>query len=201
MQPMDLESLRAIRRELTLPLNPAYEDIILRVIQATGDLSYAQTLRFSPGVVPLIRSLLANRATIVADAPMVLAGIDLGACDRLGVQKSCPLEDWRTGSSPGIRSIPQAQLWLERALALPGPKLLVCGNDPALLLPAIARRPVDTPIIGVPAGFVQVDQAKARLWESGLPCIVNLGRRGGGGVAAAIVNALLYGVSGGRPGP
>ncbi len=195
MEPKDLEGLRAMRRELPLPLDPVYEDVILRVIQVTGDLSYAQTLRFSPGIVPLIRSLLAQGAALVADVPMVLAGIDAQACGRLGIQTVCPLEDGRAAFQPGIRSIPQAHLWLERALSLPGPKVLVCGSSPALLLPAIARRPADTPIVALPAGFNQADQAKARLWESGLPCIVNVGRHGGCEAAAAIVNALIYGVS------
>ena len=36
------------------------------------------------------------------------------------------------------------------------------------------------------------------LLKTGLPCIVARGRRGGSNVAAAIVNALLYGMEGVR---
>ena len=54
-------------------------------------------------------------------------------------------------------------------------------------------------MIGVPVGFVNVVEAKERLWASGIPCIVALGRRGGSNVAAAIVNALMYGIGGVRP--
>ena len=53
-------------------------------------------------------------------------------------------------------------------------------------------------MIGVPVGFVNVVEAKQRLWESDIPCITALGRRGGSNVAAAIVNALLYGIEGAR---
>lgn len=200
METMDLEreNLRAIRRELPNPLDPAYEDIILRVICATGDLSYAQILRFSPGIVPLVRTLLAGGASIVADTPMVLAGIDPGPCERLGIQKIGLIDDWRAGFQPCGHSVSWAQGRVERVLGLPGPKIVVCGSAPAFLLPIVARRPADVPIIGVPAGFVHADQAKNALWSSGLPCIVTLGRRGGGTVAAALVNALLCGVPGVR---
>ena len=41
-------------------------------------------------------------------------------------------------------------------------------------------------------GFVNVVQSKEILIGTGIPCIVNRGRKGGSNVAAAIVNALLY---------
>ena len=90
---------------------------------------------------------------------------------------------------------------MEKALALPGKKLLVCGNAPTFLFPLLEmeKQPEDVAVIGVPVGFVNVVEAKERLWASGIPCIVALGRRGGSNVAAAIVNALLYGIEGVRP--
>ena len=59
--------------------------------------------------------------------------------------------------------------------------------------------PRDIAVVGVPVGFVNVVEVKERLWESGIPCIAAMGRRGGSNVAAAIVNALLYGIPGVRP--
>ena len=47
-------------------------------------------------------------------------------------------------------------------------------------------------VIGVPVGFVNVVQSKELIIESGIPCIVARGRKGGSNVAAAICNALLY---------
>ena len=49
-------------------------------------------------------------------------------------------------------------------------------------------------IIGVPVGFVNVVEAKELILETDIPHIVNRGRKGGSNVAAAIVNALLYGM-------
>ena len=47
-------------------------------------------------------------------------------------------------------------------------------------------------IIGVPVGFVNVEAAKELIMETGVPYIVNVGRKGGSNIAAAICNALIY---------
>ena len=56
-------------------------------------------------------------------------------------------------------------------------------------------------IIAVPVGFVNVVEAKELIWAlrnnenySDIPLIVARGRKGGSNIAAAIVNALLYGI-------
>ena len=50
-------------------------------------------------------------------------------------------------------------------------------------------------VIGVPVGFVNVVAAKELFLGSNVPYIINKGRKGGSGVAAAICNALLYGLT------
>ena len=191
--------MRIILSELTVPLCPETSDIVLRAIHATADLSFAGTLRFTPGVAARMRGMLESGALIVTDTQMALAGISQAACDKLGLKKLCLMGDPWVAREARERGVTRAQVSMERALALPGKKLLVCGNAPTFLFPAIAARPQNAALIGVPVGFVNVCEAKAALLESGLPCIVNLGRRGGSGVAAAIVNALLYGIKGVRP--
>ena len=49
-------------------------------------------------------------------------------------------------------------------------------------------------MIGVPVGFVNVVESKELFLRAGVPCIIARGRKGGSNVAAAIVNALLYGI-------
>ena len=49
-------------------------------------------------------------------------------------------------------------------------------------------------VIGVPVGFVNVEAAKELFLGGSVPYIVNKGRKGGSNVAAAICNALLYGL-------
>ena len=48
-------------------------------------------------------------------------------------------------------------------------------------------------VIGLPVGYVGAADAKAALRASGLPALSNTSARGGSAVAAAAVNALLYG--------
>lgn len=45
-------------------------------------------------------------------------------------------------------------------------------------------------VVGTPAGFVDVDVAKARLRDSLIPYVI-IGRKGSAVVAAAIVNGLV----------
>ena len=47
-------------------------------------------------------------------------------------------------------------------------------------------------VIGVPVGFVNVEVAKELIMQTGVPYIVNRGRKGGSNIAAAICNALMY---------
>jgi precorrin-8X/cobalt-precorrin-8 methylmutase len=49
-------------------------------------------------------------------------------------------------------------------------------------------------VIGVPVGFVNVVAAKELFLGGQVPYIINEGRKGGSTVAAAICNALLYGI-------
>lgn len=199
--PMEIErrSMEIIRSELGRSLPEETESIVMRVIHATADFSFADSLRFTPGVVEEMRGLLRSGASVVTDTTMALAGISKGALSRTGSRGLCFIGEEDVAREAKARGVTRSFVAMERALALPGPKLLVCGNAPTFLLALLEReRPGETAVIGVPVGFVNVVEAKERLWESGLPCIVSMGRRGGSTVAAAIVNALLYGMEGVR---
>ena len=203
MQPMDIErrSMEIIESELQVALPEDIKPIVKRVIHATADFSFAETLHFTPGAVPLMRQMLASGATVITDTNMALAGISKPALAKLGVSARCFMAEEDVAREARERGQTRAFVSMEKALALPGKKLLVCGNAPTFLFPLLdmERQPEDVAVIGVPVGFVNVVEAKERLWHSGIPCIAALGRRGGSNVAAAIVNALLYGIPGVRP--
>ena len=201
MKPMDIEkkSMEIIESELTVELDPVEKPIVKRVIHATADFSFAESLHFSAGVVPLMRRMLKSGATVVTDTNMALAGISKPSLSRVGARALCLMAEESVAAEAARRGITRAQVSCERALALPGPKLMVCGNAPTFLYPLLERKEEEElAVIGVPVGFVNVVEAKQRLWESDIPCITALGRRGGSNVAAAIVNALLYGIEGAR---
>lgn len=201
MKPMDIErkSLEIIESELNVDLAAEIKPIVLRVIHATADFSFAENLHFTPGVISLARDMLRGGATVITDTNMALAGINKPALSRTGSQARCLIADPDIAQEALRRETTRAQVSMEHALALPGPKLLVCGNAPTFLFPLLAgTAPENIVVIGVPVGFVHVTEAKDALWRSGIPCITALGRRGGSNVAAAIVNALLYGMEGVR---
>ena len=203
MKPMEIEekSMAIIESELRVALAEDIKPIVKRVIHATADFSFAESMRFTPGVVSLMRDMLKSGATIVTDTNMALSGISKASLNKLGARAVCFMADEAVAREAKERETTRAVVSMERALALEGPKLIVCGNAPTFLFPLLERanKVKDVAVIGVPVGFVNVVEAKERLWQSGLPCIAAMGRRGGSNVAAAIVNALLYGIEGVRP--
>ena len=86
MKPMEIEqaSMAIIERELQVQLDPEIKPIVKRVIHATADFSFAESMVFTPGVVPYTRALLARGATIVTDTQMALSGISKPSLKKLG---------------------------------------------------------------------------------------------------------------------
>ncbi len=76
------------------------------------------------------------------------------------------------------------------------PVIFVIGNAPTALVRIyeLYNGGIFKPalVIGVPVGFVNVVQAKELIIQTGIPCIISRGRKGGSNIAAAICNALLY---------
>ena len=202
MEPMEIErkSMEIIEAELSLTLPEEVAPIIKRVIHATADFTFAESLRFTEGVVPLMREMLQKGALVVTDTNMALAGINKAAVVRLGVKTACFMALEAVAKEASERRVTRARVSMERALKLPGPKLIVCGNAPSFLTPLLEGGTMENiAVVGTPVGFVNVVEAKEKLWQSGIPSIVAMGRRGGSNVAAAIVNALMYGIEGVRP--
>lgn len=198
---IEARSMQIIASELKTPLSEDVRPVVMRVIHATADFSFAESLRFTPGVVEKARNLLRRGATVVTDTNMALSGISRKALERIGASAVCYMAEEDVAVQAQRLGKTRAAVSAARAADLPGPKLLVCGNAPTFLFSLLDHRGFlgDAVIIGVPVGFVNVVEAKEQLWESGLPAIVAMGRRGGSGVAAAVVNALLYGIEGVRP--
>ena len=94
------------------------------------------------------------------------------------------------------RGITRASVSMERAMKLDRPVIFAIGNAPTALITLSEHSGsgeyVPDFVIGVPVGFVNVEAAKELIIASGIPHIVNRGRKGGSNVAAAICNAVLY---------
>ena len=202
MLPMEIEqkSMEIIESELQVALAEDIKPIVKRVIHATADFSFAENLRFTPGIVERIHAMLKRGATIVTDTNMALAGINKSALNKLGAKVVCFVADEDVAREAKERSVTRSLVSMEKALKIEGDKLLVCGNAPTFIMSLLEQQklPDNIAVIGVPVGFVNVVQAKEDLWNSGIPSIVAMGRRGGSNVAAAIVNALMYSIEGVR---
>ena len=85
---------------------------------------------------------------------------------------------------------------MEKAAKLEKPVVFAIGNAPTALIKLyeMTRETDWRPafVIGVPVGFVNVEAAKELSLDTPIPYIVNRGRKGGSGIAAAICNAVLY---------
>lgn len=207
LQPGEIEnrSLEIIAGELEakgISLDPEQDPVIRRAIHTTADFDYAETLVFSEGAVSTARDLIRSGADIITDTNMTLAGINKKRLADHGGQVKCYMSDESVAAEARARGITRASVSMEYAameIISSGRKaVFAIGNAPTALitLRLMYDRGLFRPdfIIGVPVGFVNVSEAKELILETNIPHIVNRGRKGGSNVAAAIVNALLYGM-------
>ena len=203
IKPADIESasMRIIREELAqrgkeIPQELA--PVIMRVIHATADFEYADTMTFSPDAVEKGRAAIRRGARIVTDTNMALAGVNKRALAKWGGEALCFMADPEVAEEAAKRGMTRAAVSMQKAAALGGETIFAVGNAPTALLALRELMEVTdfkpALIIGVPVGFVNVVNAKELIMETDVPWIVNRGRKGGSGVAAAICNALLYGM-------
>ena len=207
IQPKDIEkkSFEIIGEELAsmgITLDPLQDPVIRRAIHTTADFDYAKTMLFSDGAVRIARDLISSGADIVTDTNMALTGINKKKLAQYGGQVKCYMAEEEVAVEARKRGVTRASVSMEHAaadIAISGRKtIFAIGNAPTALI--TLRHMYDekrfTPdfIIGVPVGFVNVVEAKELISETDIPYIINRGRKGGSNVAAAIVNALLYGM-------
>ena len=197
--PMDIEkeSFATITRELGDRQPPEeLAPIVKRVIHTTADFEYADTLYFSPGVVEQAKAAIRGGAHIVTDTTMGLSGINKKAAARFGCKVDCFIADPDVAAEAKRRGVTRALVSMEKAARLGEPVIFAIGNAPTALIRIreLMDEGILSPklVIGVPVGFVNVVASKELIIESGAPCIVARGRKGGSNVAACIVNALLY---------
>ncbi|ACV23124.1 Cobalt-precorrin-8X methylmutase [Slackia heliotrinireducens] len=197
---IETRSFQIIGDELAargIKVDPETEPVVKRVIHTTADFEYAETLRFSEGVVPQSVLALRDGCHVVTDTSMVAAGINKRVLGRFGGQVHTFVADADVAAEAKTRGITRSAVAMERAAALPEPPIYAIGNAPTALvqladLVQAGKAPMPRLVIGVPVGFVNVVESKELIMGLGCPYIVAVGRKGGSNVAASIVNALLY---------
>ncbi|MBQ8031682.1 MAG: precorrin-8X methylmutase [Butyrivibrio sp.] len=196
---IEKESFRIIRSELAAmgkEIPDEVEPTVVRVIHTTADFEYADTMRFSEGAVGKIKDALRSGAHIVTDTNMALSGVSKKTLEKFGGQVHCFMADEDVARLAKVRSVTRAYVSMEKAARLGAATVFAIGNAPTALLRL--RELYDnegfrpSAIIAVPVGFVNVVEAKDLIMEMDVPYIVNVGRKGGSTVAAAICNSILY---------
>ncbi len=183
--------------------------IVQRVIHATADFEFKNTLTFHPDAVAKGLQAIKLGKDILTDVEMVKTGINKKWLSQWGGKVICSIqntgaqEDGEQGSGSGVRgpgSKTKAEIGIETALRdNPNIGIIAIGNAPTALIKTIEllshsellTRSSELLVIGVPVGFVKAVESKALLAEQKYPFITALGRKGGTPAAVAIVNALL----------
>ena len=196
--PIFTESVRRIRAWLgPTGLDPVQQEVLERLVHSSGDLTIAPQLHFSPGACAAGLAALAAGAPILTDTAMAAAAVTPMVRRSFGnpvhtvlawAPALAPDGSTRTaaGMAPALAALPGAVVLIGSApTALERLLELVGGNDPAagVVPPAL--------VIGMPVGFVGVAESKHHLAASALPQIRLEGSKGGAGLVAATVNALL----------
>ena len=187
IHPLETESYRILRGMVDLShLKPLSRAVAERVIYASADLDYAESLILDEAALERGISALRRGEPVIADVGMVAAGIT-------GRQTLCLVSDPRaqalseqlgiTRSAAGFRvateEIGKGAVW-------------VVGNAPTALFELLELDVAPALVIGLPVGFVGASESKDALLHSGLPAVANRGPKGGSAVAAAVLNALIY---------
>ncbi len=186
-------------KDLGIALPPENAAVILRCIHASADFDYAENLRFTPGAAAKAVEALRGGAQIVTDTNMALAGISRPGLKRLGGAAYCFMAEDFIAETARQSVTTRAVAAMDYAAENHPDAVLAVGNAPTALFRIAEKieaglRPAL--VIAVPVGFVNVVEAKERVFETcekyAVPCIAAMGRKGGSSIAAAICNALIY---------
>lgn len=197
-QPMDIEkrSFEIIEEEMG---NHSFTDeellVVKRVIHTTADFEYKNLIEISPDAINVAKEVLKNEAVIYTDTNMALSGINKRGLSQVNGKVICYVNLEEVHKEAKEREITRSMAAVEKACN-DNVDIFVFGNAPTALfrLKELIKEGKAKPklIIAVPVGFVGASESKENMDELKIPYITVRGRKGGSGVAAAIVNSLIY---------
>lgn len=194
---IEAESFRIIAEELgPNDFDPRSFKVVQRVIHATGDFSFAESLVFHPKAIDTgIAAIRAGR-NVLTDVNMGAAGVSKGLLAAWGGTVICKVADPDVARIAKERGLTRSEVAIERGLQ-ENIGIVSVGNAPTALLKVmdcwdgLATELRPGLVVGAPVGFVNAAESKELLSEKAYPFIACLGRKGGTPVAVAIVNALI----------
>lgn len=196
--PMDIEerSFEIIGEEMG-PHNFSDRElkIVKRVIHTTADFQYKDLIYIREGAIDSALEILKKGTTIYTDTNMAASGINKNALKKLNSKVECFVAREDVAQIAKDRGITRSMAAVEKAVD-EGVEFFVFGNAPTALFKLIelTKQGKANPkfIIGAPVGFVGAAESKEEIEKLDVPMITIRGRKGGSGIAACIVNALMY---------
>ena len=187
VHPIESESYRILRGMVDLShLGALSRAVAERIIHASADLEYAQSLILDETALEGGIEALRQNAPIVTDVGMVAAGITHR-------ETRCFVSDPRARAlSESLGTTRSAAGFRLAAEEVGEGAIWVVGNAPTALFELLELDVAPALVVGLPVGFVGATESKDALVKSGLPAIANRGPKGGSAVAAAALNALIY---------
>lgn len=194
-QEIEAESFRIIERELgPTRFSPEEFAVVRRCIHATGDFSFADTMRFHPRAIAAGLAALRAGKNILVDVNMAASGISKGLLNGFGGTVICRVAEPETVAMAKEQGSTRSDAAMVRSIG-DNIGIVAVGNAPTALLKVMELIDQGTfapdLVIGVPVGFVNASESKELLVQKDYPFITALGRKGGTPVAVAAINALL----------
>lgn len=198
MKPHEIEreSFRIIDHEAgEHGFTPDQWSIVRRMIHATADFDFIQTIQFHPEAIQAGVEAIKQGKNIITDTEMLRAGIRKADLESFGVQVLCFLNEAGVIEESKKAGTTRAAVAVYRAIPFMKNGIYAIGNAPTALfrLLELLEQGVARPalVIGLPVGFVNAAESKAALVKVNTPFLSNAGRKGGTTVAASVVNALI----------
>jgi precorrin-8X/cobalt-precorrin-8 methylmutase len=190
------ESYRIIEAEVGPHSYSAEEwPIVRRMIHASGDLELARLVEFRHDAVHEGLRALKEGLPIVTDVRMVAAGLNKRHLRKLGIRVHCFIDQPWVADAAREAAVTRSGLGMLSAAVNVREALFVIGNAPTALYALIKavqhNATLARLVVAMPVGFVNVVESKKEVLSLEAPIILVKGRRGGSGMAAAAVNALL----------
>lgn len=174
-------------------------EVVRRIIHTAGDLSLAAEVRFTPDAIFSGIAALRRNAPLYVDSKMIRAGLSPARLRRVCPCYApdrifCHVSDDDVEQMAAHARLPRSFFAVRKARSILHGGIAVFGNAPMALL-ELNRMILENGlrpalVIGMPVGFVHVEESKTELLALPVPSIVLTGRRGGSNLAVSVVHAL-----------
>lgn len=169
--------------------------VVRRMIHTSADFDYMTTVRFQNQPIQKGIEAIRSGADIITDTTMAAAGIRKRDIEKYGGQIICRIADPEVRREAEKSGKTRAVVAVEKSVDMMKGGIYVVGNAPTALIrlsELITENRIEPAlVVGLPVGFVNIEESKSFIIKTGWPAITNTGRKGGSNVAAAVINALI----------